>query len=89
VPPYVLDFYCETARLAVELDGSQHTDSVDAKRELYLGSLGIMVLRFWDNDVLTQTESVLEKILTSIQDRTLTPNPSPGGRGEKQRSTKP
>lgn len=82
MPPYVLDFYCESAKLAVELDGSQHCDFVDAQRTRFLITRGIEVLRFWDNDVLNDTQAVLTAILASIQARTLTPNPSPDGRGE-------
>jgi very-short-patch-repair endonuclease len=83
VPPYVLDFYCETARVAVELDGSQHSVEADAQRTTFLNAAGVEVLRFWDNDVLGNTALVLESILSSIQSRTLTPSPSPGGRGEQ------
>ncbi len=89
VPPYVLDFYCETAKLAVELDGSQHSENVDAGRTYFFSMQGIKVLRFWDNDVLSKTEMVVEAILASIHIPTLTPNPSPDGRGEQseQRSS--
>lgn len=82
VPPYIVDFYCEAKRLAVELDGSQHNEQSDGARTRYLGSQGMTVLRFWDNEVLQQTEAVLEAILNALERRTLTPDPSPGGRGE-------
>ncbi|MGH8127727.1 MAG: endonuclease domain-containing protein [Gammaproteobacteria bacterium] len=49
-PPYVLDFYCEAAKLVVELDGSQHNETVDAVRTNRLERAGMKVLRFWDND---------------------------------------
>jgi len=77
----VLDFYCESAKIVVELDGSQHSDAVDAERTRFLAGHGIKILRFWDNDVLSRTEAVLESILTSIQDPTLTPTPLPEGEG--------
>ncbi len=52
---YIVDFYCPGARLAVELDGSQHfTDAArqyDEARTAFLGSLGIDVLRIPNNDV--------------------------------------
>lgn len=52
---YILDFYCVEKRLAVELDGSQHVDQItyDNKRTRDLETLGITVLRFWDNEVFT------------------------------------
>lgn len=53
---YILDFYCSACRLAVELDGSQHTEEkqkmYDEKRTKYLNEHNIRVVRFWDNDVL-------------------------------------
>ncbi|MHA6204636.1 endonuclease domain-containing protein [Dyella soli] len=81
IPPYVVDFYCEAVGLIVELDGSQHDEYVDATRTRYLESLGLKVLRYWDNEVLKQTEMVLESILSASENRTLTPTPLPEGEG--------
>ena len=87
IPPYVLDFYCASARLAVEVDGSQHGDAADRVRTAALERSGISVLRFWDNDVLLRTESVLEAILQSIMERVAArtepspPAPLPEGEG--------
>ncbi|MFC5581795.1 endonuclease domain-containing protein [Rhodanobacter terrae] len=81
IPPYVVDFYCEAAKLVVELDGSQHNEDADAPRTRYLESFGIKVLRYWDNEVLQQTEAVLESILSAGENRTLTPTPLPAGEG--------
>jgi very-short-patch-repair endonuclease len=80
-PPYTVDFYCPSAKIVVELDGSQHSELGDLERTRYLRSIGIEVLRFWDNDVLLRTEDVLAKILASIDARTLTPTPLPEGEG--------
>jgi type I restriction enzyme R subunit len=70
VEPYILDFYCHDKKLAIELDGGQHnTDDgkeSDEKRTEYLNSKGIHVLRFWNNDVLQNTESVLEEIYNAL-----------------------
>ncbi|MGH8105903.1 MAG: DUF559 domain-containing protein [Arenimonas sp.] len=41
------------------------------------------VIRFWNHDVLSKTETVMDEILRVVQMRTLSPSPSPGGRGEK------
>ncbi len=63
IGPYVLDFYCPTLRLAVELDGGQHNLGEgmqhDAVRSEYLKAQGIEVMRFWNNDVLLNMEGVL------------------------------
>ncbi|HEX5960391.1 MAG TPA: endonuclease domain-containing protein [Rhodanobacteraceae bacterium] len=92
VPPYIVDFYCMEARLVVELDGSQHGADVDARRTATLEGQGLLVLRFWDNQVLADIDAVLSEILGVARDRTLTRPfgaPSPGGRGEKQQTSLP
>ncbi|HEV8694462.1 MAG TPA: DUF559 domain-containing protein [Lysobacter sp.] len=83
VPPYVVDFYCDALKLVVELDGSQHNIEVDAARTRFLESQGLTLLRFWDNDVLLQTEAVVEAIFNFASNRTLTPTPLPMGEGLK------
>ncbi len=73
VPPYVLDFYCDAKKLAIELDGGQHnTDEArahDEIRTVFLNSRGIQVLRFWNDIVLTETDAVLEAILNTLTAR--------------------
>ena len=86
VPPYVADFACIDAMLIVELDGGQHAEEGDAARTAFLEGQGFHVLRFWDNDVLNKTEAVLEAIVNAVENRTLSPGPSPGGRGEQESS---
>ena len=66
VGPYILDFYCPKKKLAVELDGGQHNlpdgREYDAERTAYLNAHGIEVLRFWNNEVLTNIEGVVEHL---------------------------
>jgi len=81
VPPYVLDFYCDGAKLAVELDGSQHDPETDRARTSALERRGLKVIGFWDYEVLSNTRGVLEDILHSLKTRTLTPALSRGERG--------
>ena len=83
IPPYVADFYCHKAKLVVEIDGGQHEVDMDSRRTAYIRSQGIEVIRFWNHDVLSKTEAVMDEILRVVQIRTLSPNPSPGGRGEQ------
>ena len=68
---YVADFACIEAKLVVEVDGSQHQEHrmYDLKRNEYLGECGFQVLRFWDNEVLTQTDAVLETIARVLTSR--------------------
>ncbi|MBS0455725.1 MAG: endonuclease domain-containing protein [Proteobacteria bacterium] len=81
IPPYFVDFFCEQAKLVVELDGSQHDEMTDAARTRFLEACGLRVLRFWDNEALTETEAVLEAILNAIGHPPLTPTPLPLGEG--------
>ena len=82
---YILDFYCHEARLAIELDGSQHAETeqaeYDRQRTESLEAEGIRVLRFWNNEVLKETQAVVQEIWNALQD-SLSPGPSPTGRGE-------
>ena len=59
---YVADLACRTARLAIELDGGHHDPLRDAARTEIIERYGYVVLRFWNNDVLANTEVVLESI---------------------------
>ena len=76
---YILDFYSHELELAVELDGGQHQENraKDDRRTAFLSQLGIKVLRFWNNDVLSQTDSVLESIWNTVNDMTQAKSPSP------------
>jgi very-short-patch-repair endonuclease len=62
--PYVLDFYCAELALAVELDGGQHADAQahDQQRTDFLAARGLTVLRFWNNEVMSNLEGVLEQL---------------------------
>ena len=63
---YILDFYAHKAKLAIEIDGSIHAKEEvkrnDKKRQTHLESLGIRFLRFSNQQVLSQTEIIVEKI---------------------------
>jgi len=67
---YIVDFYCPSAKLVLELDGGQHYTEEgqlkDKVRDEYLAGLGLQVLRFSDRDVLIQTDGVLEKIWSCL-----------------------
>ena len=70
IGPYILDFYCPTLKLAVELDGGQHIErehqEYDDARSEYLKAQGIDVMRFWNHDVLLDMGSVLTKLTERI-----------------------
>ena len=70
---YIVDFYCAAARIAIELDGSQHYDpraqAYDDQRSVSLNSLGIYVLRFSNTDVLQNLRGVCCAIDMAIEQR--------------------
>jgi very-short-patch-repair endonuclease len=65
---YIADFVCIEHRLIIELDGGQHAEKVayDGQRDAWLRSQGYTILRFWNNDVMQQLDSVLERIASSL-----------------------
>ncbi|MRR54726.1 MAG: endonuclease domain-containing protein [Deltaproteobacteria bacterium] len=70
VGPYILDFYCPSEKLAVEVDGDSHfTDDAieyDQERTAYLNGLEIRVVRFLNTDVYDNLDAVCERILEEI-----------------------
>ena len=67
--PFVVDFCCLEIGLIIELDGGQHVgrQGEDSKRSEELEARGFCMLRFWDDDVLRDTDVVLERIHATIQ----------------------
>ena len=76
---YYLDFFCEEASLAIELDGSGHghpdRQSHDAEREQFLTSQGIRVLRFWNSHLRRNAQSIRDTIFEELQRRAPYPLP--------------
>ena len=67
IGPFVVDFVCRDKRLVVEVDGGQHADSAeDAARDAFLAGEGYRVMRFWNNDVLSNRDGVLTVILEAL-----------------------
>jgi very-short-patch-repair endonuclease len=84
---YIVDFVCHYLKLVIEIDGGQHASQGkrDAMRTAFLHSEGYRVLRFWNNEVLTNIDGVLEVIQSAVL---ATPTPTPPGKGEgKERAT--
>jgi very-short-patch-repair endonuclease len=67
---YIVDFYCPSAKVIVELDGGQHYTQEglkrDQARDKYLESLGFTILRFSDREVFKNIEVVLERIFEHL-----------------------
>lgn len=82
--PYIADFACPDRKLIVELDGGQHATQMatDEQRTQALEREGYRVMRFWNDQLLLETDAVLEVIRLAL----LTPHPNPHpskGRGNK------
>ena len=77
---YIVDFYCATAMLVIELDGSQHYENdkiiKDEKRTEFLNSFGIKVIRIPNTDINTNFAGVCEYIENLVYERLRTLPPS-------------
>ena len=97
---FIVDFVSIRHRLIIEADGGQHSSEVDGRRDAYLKAQGYRILRFWNNDILTNEEGVALTILDALdrpspqplspRERGLTgdprPTPLPLGEGQPSRS---
>ena len=71
IGPFIVDFVCFERRVIVEVDGGQHAEQsqYDADRTRWLEAQGYRVLRFWNNEVLAQTDAVAQAILECVDRR--------------------
>jgi very-short-patch-repair endonuclease len=69
IGPYIVDFFCPAAKLVIEVDGGQHAmlENEDAWRTRWLEARGYRVVRFWNNEVLANTDGVILVILESLR----------------------
>ena len=85
--PYIVDFVCLRALLVIECDGGQHLDSArDQKRDAWLRDEGFTVMRFWNDQVLHETNAVLQVIFDWLNRGAGTPTPTlpPEGGGSSR-----
>jgi very-short-patch-repair endonuclease len=73
---FVVDFFCADGKVIVEIDGGQHDEDRehDANRTSALEAMGYLVLRFWNNDVMRNTDGALEVILGTVNQQRSGPN---------------
>ncbi len=69
IGPFFVDFICLEADLIIEVDGSQHADQEqrDERRSAFLSNYGCRVLRFWNSEVLSDVDSVVERIMEVLR----------------------
>ncbi|MBI2790606.1 MAG: endonuclease domain-containing protein [Gammaproteobacteria bacterium] len=84
---YIVDFVCFECKIIIELDGSQHFDQkgYDEERTLVLNEMGFTVLRYWNNEIFTDLNAVIEKISQYLfeQIKIEDPHPNPLPQGER------
>jgi primosomal protein N' (replication factor Y) len=85
VGPHIVDFICLEIGLVIELDGGQHDDpDADTVRSRFLAKHRYTTLRFWNNDVLANTDAVLPAIYNAVAVAHPHPNlPPQAGEGAK------
>ena len=70
IGPYIVDFFCSTGKIVIELDGSQHYEEEHVKRDIqrdrYLSDLGLTVLRYTNLDIKRNFDGVCEDILKHL-----------------------
>jgi very-short-patch-repair endonuclease len=78
IGPFFVDFVCIVKKLVIEVDGGQHADSLqeDFKRTRYLANKGYRVVRFWNNEVLKESDAIPNSLLKFLSDSP-SPYPSP------------
>ena len=71
IGPYYADFFSFPEKLVIEVDGGQHGEAqdYDARRTAFLEAQGLRVIRFWNNDVLGNTEGVMMQISLPLGER--------------------
>jgi very-short-patch-repair endonuclease len=72
IGPYFVDFCCVAQHLVIELDGSQHTEPEEERKDVlrtaYLNQQGYRVLRFWNEQIETELQGVLQAIYAALTD---------------------
>lgn len=63
---YIVDFACRSLRIAIECDGGQHSAEADDERTRLIEAHGYRVIRFWNHEILENTEGVMEAIVREI-----------------------
>jgi very-short-patch-repair endonuclease len=88
IGPFIVDFACIEKKLAIEVDGGQHSEcEADVHRDELLRARGFTILRFWNNEVLENIEGVCDVILRHLTDTHPHPGlPPQAGEGDRRKS---
>jgi very-short-patch-repair endonuclease len=87
IGPYIVDFYCSEQSLVIEVDGDSHADPdqtlKDQLRDNYLQSLGLRVIRYYNDDIVKNLEGILEDLSEKVSSGSTSPRRSLRRRGEE------
>lgn len=87
IGPYIVDFYCPEQSLVIEVDGDGHADVdqmlKDQLRDRYFQSLGLRVIRYFNDDIVKNLDGVLEDLAKRLSSGSTSPSPSLRRRGEE------
>jgi very-short-patch-repair endonuclease len=87
IGPYIVDFYCPEQSLVIEVDGDSHADAdqivKDQLRDRYFQSLGLHVIRYFNDDIVKNLDGVLEDLAERLSSGSTSPRPSLRRRGEE------
>jgi very-short-patch-repair endonuclease len=87
IGPYIVDFYCSEQSLVIEVDGDSHAAPdqtlMDQLRDKYLQSIGLRVIRYFNDDIAKNLDGVLEDLSEKVSSGSTSPRPSLRRRGEK------
>ena len=90
IGPYIVDFYCPEQSLVIEVDGDSHADAdqivKDQLRDKYFQSLGLRVIRYFNNDIVKNLAGVLEDLAEKLASGSTSPRPSLRRRGKETES---
>jgi very-short-patch-repair endonuclease len=80
IGPYIVDFYCPERAVVIEVDGDNHAETrqmiKDREREGYIRALGLRIIRYTNDDVLTNLEGVMEYLVKELAEQSTSPGPS-------------
>jgi very-short-patch-repair endonuclease len=87
VGPFYADILCFSEAMVIEVDGDTHAGTVeqDASRTRFIEREGYRMLRFWNNEVMENTEGVIAQISLSLREREGARSAKPSGKGEGDR----
>ena len=90
IGPYIVDFYCPEQSLVIEIDGDSHADADqivrDQLRDQYFQSLGLRVIRYFNNDIVKNLAGILEDLAEKLASGLTSPRPSLRRRGKETES---